>query len=112
MPGLRLPPPEVLPQRRGEPKAGDGAASRPYEDLIRTLDAVLTKEPRYERALFYRGMLLKRSGDADKALRDFRLAAEINPKNLDAVREVRLHDMRKQQQPPSGGGLLGKLFKK
>ena len=84
------------------------------------LDGVLTKEPRYERALFYRGMLLKRAGRGDKAIRDFRLAAEINPRNLDAVREVRLHEMRKRsgggpsEHPRSGpqGGLFGKLFKK
>lgn len=107
----------IQAQRRGEPPAlADGAASAHYDDLIQALDAVLSKEARYERALFYRGMLLKRSGRSDKAIRDFRLAAEINPKNLDAVREVRVHEMRNrpgnEPAPAGGGGILGKFFKR
>jgi tetratricopeptide (TPR) repeat protein len=63
------------------------------------------KEPEYERALFYRGVLLKKAGRPDRAIRDFRLSAELNPKNLDAVREVRLFEMRRRtgsgEPPPS-----------
>ncbi|WP_437962913.1 DnaJ domain-containing protein (plasmid) [Sorangium sp. So ce119] len=105
----------IQAQRRGEPPAlAEGATSAHYDDLIQTLDAVLQKEPRYERALFYRGMLLKRSGRVDKAIRDFRLAAEINPRNLDAIREVRVQEMRSRttNDPTPAGGLLGKLFKR
>ncbi|MGK3996861.1 DnaJ domain-containing protein [Sorangium sp. So ce1024] len=105
----------ILAQRRGEPPAlAEGATSAHYDDLIQTLDAVLQREPRYERALFYRGMLLKRSGRIDRAIRDFRLAAELNPKNLDAIREVRVQEMRSRtsNDPTPAGGLLGKLFKR
>jgi curved DNA-binding protein CbpA len=115
----------IQSMRRGDPPAlAEGARTAHYDDLIKTLDSVLSKEPRYERALFYRGMLLKRSGYPEKAIRDFRLAAEINPKNLDAVREVRLFEMRNKKGPDSnppsskantkneGGGLFGRLFKK
>ncbi|KYF60843.1 hypothetical protein BE15_04435 [Sorangium cellulosum] len=105
----------IQAQRRGEPPAlAEGATSAYYDDLIQTLDAVLQKESRYERALFYRGMLLKRSGRIDKAIRDFRLAAEINPKNLDAIREVRVQEMRSRtsNDPTPAGGILGKLFKR
>jgi curved DNA-binding protein CbpA len=112
----------IQAQRRGDPPAiPAGGTSTHYDDLIEALDAVLAKEPEYERALFYRGMLLKRSGHADKAIQDFKLAATLNPKNLDAVREVRLHDMRKRsggdEPPPEGGGgggsrILGKLWKR
>jgi DnaJ-domain-containing protein 1 len=115
----------IQAQRRGEPPPlSEGRTSTHYDDLIKVLDGVLGKEPRYERALFYRGMLLKRAGRADKAIRDFRLAAEINPRNLDAMREVRLYEMRRRSGgvpsehprsgPPGsgGGGLFGKLFKK
>ena len=105
-------------QRRGDPPAfPDGGTSTHFDDLIEVLDAVLTKEPEYERALFYRGMLLKRAGFHERAIRDFKLAAVLNPKNLDAVREVRLFDMRKRtsgNEPPQGGGggLFNKFFKR
>ncbi|WP_437968873.1 DnaJ domain-containing protein [Sorangium sp. So ce260] len=105
----------IQAQRRGEPPAlAEGATSAHYDDLIQTLDVVLQKEPRYERALFYRGMLLKRSGRIDRAIRDFRLAAEINPKNLDAIREVRVQEMRSRtsNDPTPAGGILGKFWKR
>jgi len=122
----------IQSQRRGEPPIlPEGQTTSHYDDLIKTLDGVLAKEPRYERALFYRGMLLKRAGRIEKSMRDFRLAADINPKNLDAVREVRLFEMRRgrhpgpvserprstkgpssKNAPPPSGGLLGKFFKK
>ena len=78
----------------------------------------------------WRGLLYKRLGMADMAMRDFRRTAELNPKNIDAAREVRLYTMRtsrpsmpavklSSQPPPSDGGpkgddkgLLGRLFKK
>ena len=65
-------------------------------------------------------------------MKDFKKASELNPRNLDALREVRLHNIRGgQSKPPPGGGgggggrpggkppqpetlggLFGKLFKK
>jgi hypothetical protein len=82
-------------------------------------------------------MLHKRLGNLHGAAKDFRQAADLNPRNVDALREVRLFEMRKgtgsippppveerrpstkpgqSQRPPpvapGGGGLLGKLFKK
>jgi hypothetical protein len=91
-----------------------------------------------ERAYFYRGMLHKRMDNATAAVKDFKQASELNPRNLDALREVRLYAMRKDKPghtsspggnsgsiPPrntaapkgpsksdTGGGLFGKLFKK
>jgi curved DNA-binding protein CbpA len=120
-------------QRRPAPPGfQEGQYSDHWDDLIRLYDSVLAKEPRYERGLYYRGMILKRSGRPDKAIADFKLAAELNPRNTDAVREVRLHQMRAGQAKPAGapqpsrgqdagkkdagkkdeGGLLGRLFKK
>jgi tetratricopeptide (TPR) repeat protein len=87
----------IQAQRRGEPpQLVDGQTSTHYDDLIRILDGVLAHEPEFERALFYRGMLLKRSGRSDSGIRDLRKAAELNPRNIDAVREVRLWNMRKR----------------
>lgn len=92
------------------------------------LDRCIQKNPNCERAYFYRGMLYKRAEESNKALKDFKKAAELNPRNLDAMREVRLHNMRGgASKPPPGmgsgrpskppapetlGGLFGKLFKK
>lgn len=96
------------------------------------LDRCLKMNPNCERAFFYRGMLYKRAEEFNKALKDFKKAAELNPRNLDAMREVRLHNMRGGQNkgitpgsptagrpsanPPAAteklGGLFGKLFKK
>ena len=81
------------------------------------------------RAACYRGVLLKRSGRLERAIRDFRLAAQVNPKNIDAVREVRLYEMRKGKaggaapaakpgakpgaKPAADeGGRFGKFFKR
>jgi curved DNA-binding protein CbpA len=79
-----------------------------------------------ERAYFYRGTLLKRVGQAPQAMKDFKRAMELNPRNVDAQREVRLFNMRggEPAKPASGGssgsksgkdeggGIFGKLFKK
>ena len=114
----------IQAQRRAPPPPlREGAVSTHYDDLIKTLDAVLAKEPRYERALFYRATLLKRSGRLERALAEFRLVAEINPRNIDAAREVRLHEMRtgggaKAPHPsgnpeaPEGAGIINKIFKR
>jgi len=75
-----------------------------------------------ERAYFYRAMLLKRLGQEPQAIKDFKRAMELNPRNVDAQREVRLYNMRggdkakpasgTKGKEDSGGGIFGKLFKK
>ncbi len=106
-------------------------------ERIAMLDTAIAANDRLERAYFYRGMLYKRVGNQHAAARDFRQAADLNPRNLAAVREVRLFEMRRSRgsipppapgegrrtsmipgapsrPPPSskGDGLFGKLFKK
>jgi len=110
----------IQSQRRADPQpAREGAQSTHLDDLIAKLDGVLEKDPRYERALYYRGILHKRAGRIDESIRDFRLAAEINPRNIDAAREVRIYEMRRRHadphppdHPEGGGSLLSKLFKR
>jgi hypothetical protein len=111
---------------------------KPTNERIVMLDAAIATNPRLERAYFYRGMLYKRLGNQHAAARDFREAAELNPRNLDALREVRLFEMRRSrgsipppapaearrsnrpgaptQRPSAPAGksdsLFGKLFKK
>jgi tetratricopeptide (TPR) repeat protein len=64
---------------------------------IAMLDQAIAGNPRLERAHFYRGMLYKRLNNLHSAVRDFRTASELNPRNLDALREVRLFEMRKSR---------------
>jgi curved DNA-binding protein CbpA len=95
-------------------------------EKIKILDGAINRSPKCERAYFYRGMLYKRIDEPGAAIKDFREASELNPRNVDAQREVRLHNMRKtgdkagKSIPPGArgaatkdaGGLFGKLFKK
>jgi curved DNA-binding protein CbpA len=106
----------IQAMRKGEPPPlSEGKTTSFYDDSIRVLDGVIVANPKFEKALAYRGMLLKRAGYHDRALQDFRRVVEINPKNVDAVREVRLHQMRKdtaKKAEDDQGGLLNKLFRK
>jgi curved DNA-binding protein CbpA len=93
---------------------------------IRMLDKAIAMNGRCEKALYWRGMLYKRAGKIDLASKDFKRVVEINPRNIDAAREVRLHQMRggRSSNPPAPparsssqeeaqkGGLLGRFFKK
>ena len=89
-------------------------------DATARLEAVLTsaieKSERCERAVFYRAMLRKRMGHAKAAVEDFRRAFELNPRNLDAQREVRIFEMRQAApsatDPKSKPSFMGRLFKK
>ena len=98
-------------------------------ESIKVLDAALAVNERAEAAHVWRGLLYKRVGKDDLAMRDFKRAVELNPRNIDAAREVRLFTMRSRSnmqavrpadagvsppKPDDGGksGLLGRLFKK
>jgi curved DNA-binding protein CbpA len=101
---------------------------------IRVLDKAIAMSDQCERAFFWRGMLFKRIGRLEAAYRDFYNAVELNPDNIDALREMRLHNMRSgirsrpnhpaaapsRSSPPRGqsakhdekSSLLGRFFKK
>ena len=99
----------IQAQRSGPLPEDDGARRRHHAQQIKMLSQVIEVEPEYERALFYRAELLKRSGFGDRALRDYRACMRLNPRNIDAAREVRLADKREKKD---GGSLLGRLFGK
>jgi curved DNA-binding protein CbpA len=88
--------------------------SAPFPEMIKALDKALSVNPRSERAFHYKGVILKRMKRDAEALSCFRQAAELNPRNLEAAREVRLATMRRDSKPPPGGSgkLLSKLFGK
>lgn len=90
---------------------------------IADLDRAIRINERCERAYFYRAMLYKRHNRDGPALKDFQKVNQLNPKNIDAQRELRLYEMRgaaprPQSQAPSQApvaqkpGLFQKFFKK
>ena len=98
-------------------------------ECIKMLDRATSMSARCEKAFYWRGMLYKRLGKADLANKDFRRVVDLNPRNIDAAREVRLQNMRggrastppppkartgppKTEEAPPKGGLFGRLFKK
>ena len=86
--------------------------------LLRTTFAI---NPDHVHGHYVRAHFLKRRGQHDKALKHFKKVAKLDPKNLEAAREVRVGTMRQSRgrssaPPPRGGGkrpsLFGKFFKK
>jgi hypothetical protein len=75
---------------------GAGAITEPHalEPALAALDRILTGDPDCVRALFYRGQVLNRLGRNELALRDYRKAVRLDPRHVDAQREMRIHDMR------------------
>jgi tetratricopeptide (TPR) repeat protein len=63
---------------------------------LAALDKLLTGDPECLRALFYRAQLLMRIGKTDAALRDYRKIIRIDPRHVDAQREVRLSEIRRR----------------
>jgi curved DNA-binding protein CbpA len=90
--------------------------SAKYDDLLPRLDALLLDNPRHERARYYRAMILKAANRMNEAIRDFKEIVEQNPKNVDAVREVRLYTMRQDRdrkpKDEGAGSLFGRFMKK
>ena len=70
------------------------AGNEQLGDAITMLNQAVSREPNNERARFFRGQLLKRTGKLEGAMRDFRWIVEHNPKHVDAQRELRLYTMR------------------
>jgi len=84
----------------------------PFKEMISATDKALKLNKNHERAIYYRGLALKRMKREEEALKFFRRAAELNPKNVDAVREVRIATMRKGDRNDTQKGLFSGFFKK
>lgn len=95
------------------------ASEAKVKELAAELDRIIEKNPDSERALLLRGQARKRLGQTNPAMADFGKVVALNPANIDAERELRLHRMRTQEKlaPPKKdeggiGGALKKLFKR
>ncbi len=63
-------------------------------ELASELDELIHKDARVERLFFYRAQLRKRLDRSKEAMADFARVIELNPKNVDAARELRIYRMR------------------
>jgi hypothetical protein len=76
-------------------KAGE-APPDTVRAAIATLDRAVLGDKRCKRAFLYRAMLHKQTGNAALAHKDFARVVELDPKHVDAQREVRLYEMRRR----------------
>jgi curved DNA-binding protein CbpA len=81
----------------------------PFDEILSLIDGAIERNEKSEKAHFYKGMILKRKGDDKGAVRAFRAVIDINPHHTEAMREVRLANMRKKKDD-NDGGFLSKLF--
>jgi len=87
------------------------------EDVLSSLGMLkkaIAKQKDNVKIHYYLACVLKAAGESNLALREFRYVAEHDSSNVDAARELRLHEMRKGQskQAAADPGLIGKLFKR
>jgi tetratricopeptide (TPR) repeat protein len=97
--------------------------------MLAVLTDALEKDPVHETIRFRRAQLLSRLGYADEAQREYQLIVELNPRHVDAMREIRLWELRRHSKRPGSGqysaplgprvserpqppGIFGRLFRK
>lgn len=100
----------------------DGVDDDEVADEIRgLLRTTFQLNPDHVHGHFVRANFLKRMGDHERAHKHFKKVAKLDPRNLEALREVRIGEMRKARgrssAPPSRGhskrqSIFGKFFKK
>jgi hypothetical protein len=74
-------------------KLGTGTAGLP-RNLVDTLKKTLDLDPDQPRALYLRGLVYQRAGEMKKAVASFKRVLQVDPKHIDAQREIRLAKLR------------------
>lgn len=103
--------------RFDDPQARKDAIAR---ETLKTMVEVVRERPKFSRGFYWVGLLWKFLNEPDKAAQAFRETVALDPSFIEASRELRLIEMRKNKQsgtrpsgkPASGGGLMGKFFKR
>lgn len=115
--GLRLDPenPEYL-AAKGEILWHEEGSDR-IKDVIALLDRALENSPRSLRALLTKATILEKQNKPKAALGLYKRALEVQPRNVEAQRMVRLLTMRSKGAAASAKkseseGMFGRLFKK
>lgn len=84
--------------------------SSPVEDLIAHLRRAEEMAPKSERVHLYLAQLLKRVGHNEEAKTHFQRVVEANPRNIEALRELRLMEMRKGKEEEKKKSFLKRLL--
>jgi tetratricopeptide (TPR) repeat protein len=87
------------------------APTAPVEDLISHLRRAEELNPNSEKVHIYMGQLLKRSDRTAEARSHFQKALDINPRNIEAARELRIMEMRQSKESEKKKGILGRFLK-
>ncbi|HEX6838775.1 MAG TPA: DUF4388 domain-containing protein [Polyangia bacterium] len=74
-----------------------------YADAKGLLNQAVKLSPRCAQAYYYLGICLKEEKDVDRAYGMFKKAHELNARLIDAEREMRVINMRKEKEKSSGG---------
>ena len=77
---------------------GDGTRTDRYNRVLRTMRAVVNAHPTHARARERFARVLMKSGRVDASVRQFRILLSIEPDNVGAARELRLHELRLRQR--------------
>lgn len=79
-------------------------------ELVEMVENAVTRDAESVRIRLYRAFVLKRAGRIEDAQRDFRFVARNERHNVDAMREIRLYNLRrdKEKQGTFLGGLFGR----
>jgi curved DNA-binding protein CbpA len=89
---------EAIALRAWAAARGGEASSDVLRVAVTKLDRAVNTDNGCERAFFYRGKLAKRLGNDKLAFRDFSRVVSLNPSNAEALREVRVFEMRARKQ--------------
>jgi hypothetical protein len=74
-----------------------------YADAKGLLNQAVKLSPRCAQAYYYLGVCLREEKDIDRAYGMFKKAHELNSRLIDAEREMRVINMRKEKEKSSGG---------
>jgi curved DNA-binding protein CbpA len=84
-----------------------------HAPYVQAVNEARKREPQNRKVRLYRARVLRRSGDMDGAVREWRAIIELDPGNVEAARELRLFEMRRprkkqESKPDLGGAAAGK----
>ncbi len=83
-----------------------GRAAVPVDEVRRCLTAIFARQPENDRAHAVAALLFRRLNDERRALSHYVRAYKSNPRNTEAIRELRLAVMRRREASAEDGEML------